>query len=140
MNESRSFRNAPAQLSESVTLFGPDCVTATTVSRWTLPISDSSVISASARIELVVASQPGNSMPASLRTVLRPPSHPTTYCARNVRSSSSTTSTPSASCVNAVTPHPRWTCTPTSSAHPRRISSKRFWNRASPCGRRVGRG
>ena len=30
---------------------------------------------------LVVASQPGNSMPAALRTRLRPPSHPTRYCA-----------------------------------------------------------
>ena len=43
------------------------------------PVSGSSVISTSASSELVVGSQPGNSMPAVLRTTLRPPSHPTRY-------------------------------------------------------------
>ena len=44
------------------------------------PSSGSSDISTSASRLLVVASQPGNSMPATLRTRLRPPSHPTRYC------------------------------------------------------------
>ena len=47
-----------------------------------MPVSGSSVISTSASSALVVGSQPGNSMPAALRTRLRPPSHPTRYCAR----------------------------------------------------------
>ena len=46
-----------------------------------MPVSGSSVISTSASSALVVGSQPGNSMPAALRTRLRPPSHPTRYCA-----------------------------------------------------------
>ena len=48
-----------------------------------MPNSGSSVISTSATRALVVGSQPGNSMPAVLRTRLRPPSHPTRYCARS---------------------------------------------------------
>ena len=44
-----------------------------------MPNSGSSVISTSAIRALVVGSQPGNSMPAALRTRLRPPSHPTRY-------------------------------------------------------------
>ena len=44
-----------------------------------MPNSGSSVISTSASRLLVVGSQPGNSMPAALRTRLRPPSHPTRY-------------------------------------------------------------
>ena len=48
-----------------------------------MPNSGSSVISTSAIRLLVVGSQPGNSMPAALRTRLRPPSHPTRYSARS---------------------------------------------------------
>ena len=48
-----------------------------------MPSSGSSVISTSASRLLVVGSQPGNSMPAALRTRLRPPSHPTRYSARS---------------------------------------------------------
>ena len=47
------------------------------------PSGGSSAISTSAIIQLVDASQPGNSMPAVLRTRLRPPSQPTRYCARS---------------------------------------------------------
>ena len=46
--------------------------------RWT-PNSGASVISTSAIRLLVVGSDPGNSMPAALRTRLRPPSQPTRY-------------------------------------------------------------
>ena len=48
-----------------------------------MPDSGSSVISTWAISALVVGSQPGNSMPAALRTRLRPPSHPTRYSARS---------------------------------------------------------
>src|SRR4051812_23932549 len=41
------------------------------------PSAGSSAISTSAMSWLVVASQPGKSMPAALRMRLRPPSHPT---------------------------------------------------------------
>ena len=47
------------------------------------PNSGSSSISTSAMIQLVVGSQPANSMPAALRTTLRPPSQPTRYSARS---------------------------------------------------------
>ena len=46
----------------------------------------------------MVGSEPGNAMPAALRTRLRPPSHPTRYAARSVLPSSSETSTPVSSC------------------------------------------
>ena len=46
---------------------------------WRMPSSGSSAISTSAIRPLVVGSHPGNSMPAALRTRLRPPSHPTRY-------------------------------------------------------------
>ena len=59
-----------------------------------MPSSGSSAISTSAIMLLVVASQPGKSMPAALRTRLRPPSHPTRYCARSDWPSESATSTP----------------------------------------------
>ena len=52
---------------------------------------------------LVVGSHPGNSMPAALRTRLRPPSHPTRYSARSDGPSDSATSTPVSSCANPVT-------------------------------------
>ena len=47
---------------------------------WRMPNSGSSAISTSAISQLVVGSHPGNSMPAALRTRLRPPSQPTRYC------------------------------------------------------------
>ena len=68
-----------------------------------MPSSGSSAISTSAIRLLVVGSQPGNSMPAALRTRLRPPSHPTRYCARSDRPSDSSTSTPVSSCAKPVT-------------------------------------
>ena len=42
-------------------------------------------------------------MPAALRTRLRPPSHPTRYCARSDWPSDSATSTPVSSCAKPVT-------------------------------------
>ena len=42
----------------------------------------------------------------SLRTRLRPPSHPTRYCARSDRPSDSATSTPASSCAKPVTSVP----------------------------------
>ena len=59
-----------------------------------MPSSGSSSISTSAIIQLVDGARPGNSIPAALRTRLRPPSQPTRYCARNPESSDSATSTP----------------------------------------------
>ena len=50
---------------------------------WRMPRGGSSVISTSAIRLLLVGSHPGNSMPAALRMTLRPPSHPTRYCARS---------------------------------------------------------
>jgi hypothetical protein len=50
-----------------------------------MPSSGGSAISASAIRLLVVGSQPGNSMPAALRTTLRPPSQPTRYSAAATR-------------------------------------------------------
>ena len=50
---------------------------------------------------------PGNSMPAALRTRLRPPSHPTRYSARSDWPSDSSTSTPVSSCAKPVTSRPR---------------------------------
>ena len=50
-----------------------------------MPISGSSSISTSAIIQLVEGSHPGKSMPAALRTRLRPPSQPTRYSARSDR-------------------------------------------------------
>jgi hypothetical protein len=63
-------------------LAGPSCCSGTTTrtfppSSSLIPHWGSSVISTSAISQLVVASQPGNPMPAALRTTLRPPSHPT---------------------------------------------------------------
>ena len=55
---------------------------------------------------LAVGSHPENSMPAPLRIRLRPPSHPTTYCARSDRPSDNWTSTPVLSCAKLVTLHP----------------------------------
>ena len=68
-----------------------------------MPNSGSSAISTWAIRLLVVGSHPGNSMPAALRTRLRPPSHPTRYCARSDRPSDSSTSTPVSSCAKPVT-------------------------------------
>ena len=50
---------------------------------------------------------PGNSMPAALRIRLRPPSHPTRYCARSDWPSDSSTSMPVSSCAKPVTSRPR---------------------------------
>ena len=48
-----------------------------------IPHSDGSSSSSTSAIRLlVVGSHPGNLMPAALRIRLRPPSHPTRYCAR----------------------------------------------------------
>ena len=43
-------------------------------SLWRMPYAGSSAISTSAIRVLIVASQPGNSIPAALRIALRPPS------------------------------------------------------------------
>ena len=64
------------------------------VSSRRVPSSGSSSISTSPISALVVGSHPGNSMPAALRTTLRPPSHPTRYRARSDPPSESATSTP----------------------------------------------
>src|SRR5687768_1688169 len=81
-----------------------------------MPSSGSSVISTCAIRLLVVGSQPGNSMPAALRTRLRPPSHPTRYSARSDRPSESWTSTPVSSWAKPVTSMPYRIGT--DSAHP----------------------
>src|SRR5438128_2650846 len=47
------------------------------------PNSGTCSISTSAMIQRVVGSQPAKSIPAALRTALRPPSQPTRYCARS---------------------------------------------------------
>jgi hypothetical protein len=67
-----------------------------------MPTSGSSVIATSAISELVDASQPGKSIPAALRTTLRPPSQPTRYSALSGSPSASSTSTPASSCVKPV--------------------------------------
>jgi hypothetical protein len=66
-----------------------------------------SVVATSASSELYDGSHPGNSMPASLRMRLRPPSQPTRYFARSVVLSEIETSTPVSSCANPVTSCPR---------------------------------
>jgi hypothetical protein len=71
-----------------------------------MPYSGSSAISTSAIRALVVASQPGKSMPAALRIALLPPSQATRYCARSERPSASSTSTPAPSCAKPVTSWP----------------------------------
>src|SRR5271163_3821895 len=58
-----------------------------------MPSGGSSVISTSAIRLLFVGSHPGNSMPAVFRMMLRPPSHPTRYCARSDWPRASSTST-----------------------------------------------
>ena len=73
---------------------------------WRMPRGGSSVTSTSAIRLLLVGSHPGNSMPAALRMTLRPPSHPTRYCARSDSPSDSSTSTPVSSCAKPVTSHP----------------------------------
>ena len=51
---------------------------------WRMPHSSGGSASSTVAIRLlVVGSHPGNSMPAVLRTRLRPPSHPARYCARS---------------------------------------------------------
>ena len=64
-----------------------------------MPISGSSSISTSAISQLVEGSHPGNSMPVPFRITLRPPSHPTRYCARSDWPSDTSTSTPVSSCA-----------------------------------------
>ncbi len=76
------------------------------ISLWRMPYSGSSAISTSAIRVLIVASQPGNSMPAALRIALRPPSQPTRCRARSERPSVSSTSTPASSWANPVTSCP----------------------------------
>jgi hypothetical protein len=79
-----------------------------------MPICGWSAISTSAISQLVVAAQPANSMPAALRTTLRPPSQPTRYCARIWLPAENSTTTPVSSWVNPVTSRPRWMWTPSS--------------------------
>ena len=64
------------------------------VSSMRMPAGVCSVTSTSAIRLLLVASQPGNSMPAALRITLRPPSAPTRYRARSGPPSARRTSTP----------------------------------------------
>ena len=61
---------------------------------WRNPHAGSSDHFTSAINQLIVGSQPANSIPAALRIRLRPPSQPTRYSARNVWPSDSATSTP----------------------------------------------
>ena len=97
-----------------------------------MPNSGSSVISTWAIRLLVVGSHPGNSMPAALRTTLRPPSHPTRYSARSDWPSDSSTSTPVSSCAKPVTSVPKWTGTFSSSTQPARMRSMWFCHSPSP--------
>ncbi len=76
------------------------------VASWRMPGGGSSVSSTSAIRLLLVASQPGKSIPAAFRTTLRPPSQPTRYRARSDRPSASATSTPAPSCANPATSQP----------------------------------
>ena len=77
------------------------------------PHAGSSVIWASAISQLFVGSHPANSMPAALRTTLRPPSQPTRYSARSDVPSDSATSTldvvlrETSDLASAIDPHPK---------------------------------
>src|SRR4051812_45777937 len=88
------------------------------------PTSGSSSISTSAIIQLVEGSDPGKSIPAALRTTLRPPSQPTRYSARSGGSSDSSTWTPVSSCAKPVTSPPRSVGTPNPATQSARIGSK----------------
>ena len=96
------------------------------------PSSGSSSISTSAIIQLVEGSNPGKSMPAALRTRLRPPSQPTRYAAESGGRPDSSTSTPSSSCAKPTTSRPRMVGTPSSATQSARIGSNSLCHRARP--------
>ena len=74
----------------------------------------------------------GAQVKAALRTMLRPPSQPTRYCARSDAPSESAMSTPLSSCVKPVTSRWRRMATPSSSIQPDMIRSKWLCNNAIP--------
>ena len=89
-------------------------------------------MSTSAIMKLIEASKPANSIPAALRTVLFPPSHPTRYAPRSVEPSESSTSTPVSSWLNPIASLPMSTGTPSSSIQPARMRSKWLCHSARP--------
>jgi len=95
--------------------------------QWTCSRSSPSAATSPSSIRMLSSVTPGNGTRSVLRTVLRPPSAPTSHAACTVSPVVIVAVTPSSSWVNPTRPTPNSTLTPSSASRSRRMPSVCDW-------------